>query len=292
MILTDFLDKYQVDWTASDRRHGRHGWKQISPCPRCNSTSYHLGIKDTLDISNCYVCGPFYVPKLLKDLTNAPWPEIYQLLGNRAYLPKDTGTETKGVYTPPTLLQPIEAVPAVAAYLRSRGFNLEYLESIWGVRATGPFSSLPFRAFIPIYLGRKAVSWTARAACGQEPRYRNAGPLEKTVDEKSLLFGAQFVKGTAIVTEGPLDAIRIGRGAVATLGVGYTTAQVDRLASIWRRIICFDNEAKAQRRAEKLAEQLMVFPGETIVVNIDAPDPGSASEQEVKQLRRFAFGEP
>ena len=289
-MLTEFLDKHGVEWSKTNK-HSRHGWTQARPCPRCGNDRFHLGIKDDLTRAACYTCSGWNVAKLLKELTQAPWQEVSQLLGNRAYLPKDTGTETKGVYTPPTLLQPIEAVPAVAAYLRSRGFNLEYLESIWGVRATGPFSSLPFRAFIPIYIGRKAVSWTARAACGQEPRYRNAGPLEKTVDEKSLLFGAQFVKGTAIICEGPLDTIRIGRGAVATLGVGYTTAQVDRLASIWRRIICFDNEPKAQMRAEKLAEQLMVFPGETIVVNIDAPDPGSASEQEVKQLRRFAFGE-
>ena len=242
-------------------------------------------------MANCYVCGPFSVPKLLKDLTQAPWSEIYRLLGDRAFVPKDQGTETQGVYTPPTLLQPIAAVPAVHQYVLGRKFDPDYLESVWQCRATGPFSSYPFRLFIPIYLGKRQVSWTTRAACGQEPRYRNAGPTEKTVDEKTLLFGAQFVKDSCIIHEGPTDVFRVGKGCVATLGVSYTTAQVDRLASIWRRIICFDNSANAQRRAAKLAEDLAVFPGETIVVNLDAEDPGEASEHEVRQLRRFAFGE-
>lgn len=286
-MLTEFLDKHGVEWSKTNK-HSRHGWTQARPCPRCGNDRFHLGIKDDLTRAACYTCGGWNVAKLLKELTQAPWQEVSQLLGNRAYLPKDTGTETKGVYTPPTLLQPIEAVPAVAAYLRSRGFNIEYLESIWGVRATGPFSSLPFRAFIPIYLGRKAVSWTARAACGQEPKYKNAMDHEKSVDEKKLLYGAQYIKDTCVVVEGPTDLFKVGKGAVATLGLAYTTEQVDRLASVWRRIICFDNSDRAQTVAGKLAGDLSVFPGETIVVNLDADDPGSASEREINQLRKFA----
>ena len=289
-MLTEFLDKYGVEWSTSDK-HSRHGWIQARPCPRCGNERFHLGIKDDLSRAACYTCGGWNVSKLLRELTNAPYGEIKQLLGDRIYVPKETGTVVRGQYKPPTMLQPLEAVPAVAAYLRSRGYNLAYLESIWGLQATGPFSSLPFRAFIPIYQGRRAVSWTARAACGQEPRYQNAGPLEKIVEEKSILFGNQFVRDTCIVCEGPLSAIKVGRGAVATLGLGYTTAQMNWLASIWRRVIVFDNSVQAQLRADKLAEQLMVFPGETYTINLDSADPGEATEREIKQLRKFVFGE-
>jgi hypothetical protein len=188
-------------------------------------------------------------------------------------------------------LLPINDVPAVASYLTGRGFDIDYLERVWGVRATGPLSNYPFRVFLPVYLGRKAVSWLARAACNQEPRYRNASPKEKSIDEKKLLFGAQFIKDTAIVVEGSLDAIRIGRGAVATLGMSYTVQQVNRLADCWKRVIVFDNSVQAQARARQLADQLAVFPGETYVVNLTADDPGSASIAEVKALRKFVFGE-
>ena len=288
-MLTDFLDKYGVEWSKTDK-HSRHSWVQARPCPRCGNERFHLGIKDDGSRAACYTCGGWSVPLLLRQLTNAPYDEIRKLLGNRAYLFTEAVTST-GVYTPPTLLQPITAVPAVHQYVLGRKFDPEYLESVWQCRATGPFSNHPFRLFIPVYLGKRQVSWTTRAACGQEPRYRNAGPMEKTVDEKTLLFGAQFVKDSCIISEGPTDVFRVGKGCVATLGVSYTTAQMDSLASIWRRIICFDNSVNAQRRAAKLAEDLAVFPGETIVVNLDAEDPGSASEHEVRQLRRFAFGE-
>jgi hypothetical protein len=216
---------------------------------------------------------------------------VYELVGQRAFIRPDSEVATGGVYTPPTNLLPINDVPAVASYLNERGFDTEYLERIWGVRATGPISNYPFRVFLPIYLVKKAVSWTARAACGQEPRYRNAGPKEKSIDEKKLLFGAQFIKDTVIVTEGPLDCVRIGRGAVATLVISYTIQQVNRLADCWKRVIVFDNSVQAQARARQLADQLAVFPGETIVVNLTADDPGSASIAEVKALRKFVFGE-
>lgn len=289
-MLTDFLDKYHVEWSTTDK-HSRHGWVQVQTCPSCHSDRYHLGIKADLSRSACYQCGGKSVPKLLKELTNASWPEIYSLLGQRAFIRPDSEVATGGVYTPPTNLLPVNDVPAVASYLTGRGFDIDYLERVWGVRATGPISNYPFRAFMPIYLGKKAVSWTARAACRQEPRYRNAGPKEKSIDEKKLLFGAQFIKDTAIVVEGPLDAMRIGRGAVATLGISYTVQQINRIADWLKRVIVFDNSVAAQARARQLADQLAVYPGETYVVNLDADDPGSASIAEVKALRKFVFGE-
>ena len=289
-MLTDFLDRHGVDWSTTNK-HSRSGWVQIQTCPSCHSDRYHLGIKSDLSRASCYQCGGKHVPKLLKELTNAPWAAVYELVGQRAFIRPDSEVATGGVYTPPTNLLPINDVPAVASYLNERGFDTEYLERIWGVRATGPISNYPFRVFLPIYLVKKAVSWTARAACGQEPRYRNAGPKEKSIDEKKLLFGAQFIKDTVIVTEGPLDCVRIGRGAVATLGISYTIQQVNRLADCWKRVIVFDNSVQAQARARQLADQLAVFPGETIVVNLTADDPGSASIAEVKALRKFVFGE-
>jgi hypothetical protein len=249
-----------------------------------------LGIKDDFSRAACYKCGGFFVPKLLKELTNAPWSAINELLGDRAYVQQET-PKSLGRYTPPTNLMPIAEVPAVADYLRGRGFNLGYLEKYWGIQATGPFSDYPMRAFIPVYFNRRPVSWTARAACGQEPRYQTAQAHQKCFDEKHLLFGSNYVRDTAIVTEGCFDAIRVGRGAVATFGLAVTQFQLAEIAKIWKRVIVFDSSPQAQARAKVLAEQLAVFPGETIRIELDAADPGEASEAEVKKLRKFVFGE-
>jgi hypothetical protein len=288
-MLTDFLDRFSVPWSKTDK-HSRSGWTQIQRCGRCTNENYHLGIKDDLSWANCYTCGNWNIRKLLKELTDAPWSAINELLGDRAYVQQET-PKSLGRYTPPTNLMPIAEVPAVADYLRGRGFNLGYLEKYWGIQATGPFSDYPMRAFIPVYLNRRPVSWTARAACGQEPRYQTAQAHQKCFDEKHLLFGSNYVRDTAIVTEGCFDAIRVGRGAVATFGLAVTQFQLAEIARVWKRVIVFDSSPQAQARAKVLAEQLAVFPGETVRIELEAADPGEASEAEVKKLRKFVFGE-
>jgi DNA primase len=108
------------------------------------------------------------------------------------------------------------------------------------------------------------------------------------MDEKTLLFGAQYAKDAVIIVEGPFDSMAIGKGAVATLGIAVTTAQVNRLADYYKRVIVFDNEPNAQRRARALADQLSIYPGETFIVNIDAKDPAEAKPSEIAALRKFA----
>jgi hypothetical protein len=286
LMLTEFLDRYRVDWSKQNK-HSRNGWTQIRECPQCHSQNYHLGIRDDMRRASCYQCGGKFVPKLLYQLTNAPRHEINALLGDRAFVIAE-GPTAMGVYTPPTQLQPLREVPAVSAYLEDRGYDLDYLEQVWGMQATGNFSNYPRRAFIPIYHGRRLVAWTARAAVGQEPRYQTASPKEKSFHEKHLLFGNQFVRDTCIVVEGPLSAISIGRGTVATFGLAYTTEQVTWLADVWNRIIVFDNSPAAQQRAKELATLLSVFPGKTTRINLDADDPGVASDSEIDELRAFA----
>lgn len=285
-MLTEFLDTYRVEW-AKDNKHSRSGWTQVRFCMECHSQKYHLGIRDDMQRAACYQCGGKFVPKLLHTLTGAPWHEINALLGNKAFIQSEKPADM-GVYTPPTMLQPLQDVPAVATYLSDRGYDLDYLASVWGVQATGNFSNYPRRAFMPIYHGRRLVSWTARAACGQEPRYQTANNKEKSFHEKHLLFGNQFVRDACIVVEGPISAISLGRGAVATFGLAYTMEQVLWLSDIWNRVIVFDNSLAAQRKAKELATRLSGFPGKTTVVNLDSADPGEASEVEIQVIRELA----
>lgn len=286
-MLTAFLDRYRVEWSKQNK-HSRAGWCQIRECPQCHSQNFHLGIRDDMQRASCYQCGGKFVPKLLHQLTNAPRAEINALLGDRAFVMTERPVDM-GVYTPPTHLHAdIRDVSSVTNYLEGRGFDIDYLQEIWGMQATGNFSNYPRRAFIPIYHGRRLVAWTARAAVGQEPRYQTANNKEKSFHEKHLLFGNQFVRDTCIITEGPLSAINVGRGAVATFGLAYTQEQVLWLADIWNRIIVFDNSIPAQQKARELAVALSGFPGRTTVVNLDAADPGEAESAEIDELRAFA----
>jgi hypothetical protein len=53
------------------------------------------------------------------------------------------------------------------------------------------------------------------------------------------------------------------------------------------RVVCFDNDPEAKRRARRLVEQITPFPGETYYVELDSKDPDSATERELTKLRSF-----
>lgn len=290
--LWEFLDKYHVEH-SKESKHSTAGWTQIRDCPECGSDNFHLGIKDDMTRASCFRCGSKFVPTLLKTLSNASWKEIRHLIGQQDFVAPDANTEVYGGYKEPCTLYPIREVPQVANYLiKDRQLHTQYLQTVWGVRATDPFSDYAGRAFIPIYRWRRPVSWTLRATDPDAPlRYRNAGMDQKSYDEKSLLFGANLARDTVIITEGPFDAMRIGPGAVATLGLTVTAAQFGLMLKYPRRFICLDNQPQAQIQARKLADDLAAFPGQTTIVTLDAKDPGCAPLSEIRALRKLAFNQ-
>ncbi len=288
MDLTEWLDSHQISWSR-EHKHSRTGWTQIKSCPRCGSTNYHLGITDNVDRASCYVCGSHSVPGLLKTLSGHPWKEVYEFLGKRDYVIRET-QEHQGRYTPPTNLLPIDDVHDAREYVKSRDMDPDYLEYVWGCQATNGLSNYPFRLFIPVIRNKRPVSWTARATRGQQPRYQTARAEEKSFDEKKWLLGLDMVRKTTIVCEGPLDAARMGPGAVATFGLAVTSDQLLLISQISERYICFDNSPEAQKIADKLCESLSVYPGKTVRMVVDADDPGSASKSEVRKVRDFVFG--
>lgn len=176
------------------------------------------------------------------------------------------------------------------SYLEGRHFDPAKLELLWGIAGIGlARGSLKWRIYIPITHKGRRVSWTARAIGDRASlRYLSASPQEEAVPHKTVLYGLDWCVHTVIVVEGPADAWRVGPGAAAVFGTSYTPAQVRLLSKIPNRIICFDNSAVAQDRADQLARDLSAFPGSTVRVNLDADDPGSASKREIRVLRKTA----
>jgi hypothetical protein len=284
--LIDFLEKYGVEYSTTDK-HSRPGWVNVSPCPGCQSTKYHLGIRNDGQRASCWACGGKSPSKILKELTDAPWGEIKALLGDTRFIQPEE-EKVYGGYKPPKNLIPFNK--AHLNYLKGRHLDPEYLSKVWNMQGTGPMSNYPHRIFIPISRNKRDVSWTARTIIkGHEPRYQTARDLEKSFHEKHLIYGLDRFRGnTLIVNEGPLDTVNVGPGAGCVFGLSYTSEQVAIIAKFHRRIIVFDSSDSAQRVAEKLCEDLAVFPGITQRVVLDADDPGSADRNEINLLRRFA----
>lgn len=283
--LVEFLERYGVEHSTTDK-HSRSGWVQVH-CENCGSTKFHLGIREDCRRAACWKCGPKNSGTVLKHLTDAPWSEIKALLGDTRFVEAEP-EKVYGGYRPPKGLGPL--LPSHRKYLTKRGFSANYLSDTWDAQGLGPMGEFSHRVFLPITRNKKPVSWTCRSIIPTaELRYITATDDRKSFHEKHLIFGEDKArKGVLLVTEGPFDAINLGPGAGATLGLSYTNQQLAIMATYQRRIIIFDNSESAQRVAAKLCEDLSVFPGVTQQVTMDADDPGSASKNEVNLVRKFA----
>lgn len=293
MDLSDILERYNVDVAGADHRHARPGWLQVD-CPFCGEGSgkYHLGFNLAHAYANCWQCGSHPLLKTLAELTGERYDVLKGLTGklDRFRLAEGDEAKPRGKLVLPERVGPM--MRCHRDYLAGRGFDPDELERLWELQGIGIAERLQWRIFIPIRWRGKVVSWTTRAIGDRiSLRYVAAAPDEESISAKTILYGADYVRHAVLVTEGPTGPWRFGPGTVATLGLGHTSMQANRIARWPFRFICFDNEPEAQKRARKLADDLSVMPGETHVVYLDSPDPGSATDKEVRQIRRTIFGE-
>lgn len=284
--ITAVLDELGISTAGAEHRHGRQDWVQID-CPFCHNDpgKFHLGINLSFLNCNCWKCGRHSLYDVLLALTRDK-QTVRELLSAVQYDRRPAAKRpVLGRLVRPLGLGPLAT--AHIAYLRRRALNALTCSRLWGALGIGIASRLRWRIYLPIYYHGQEVSWTTRSIGKSERRYINASPSEEVMSSKSLLYGADYCRSAAIVHEGPLDVWRTGPGSVALFGLNYTQAQVAMIAQYPLRVICFDNQERAQAIGGKLARDLSVFPGETVQVQLESgEDPGSADEEELEELRK------
>lgn len=262
------------------------GWVGVE-CPFCGKGTNKPGLGVHLRTlrCSCWKCGAHHLASVLHETTGLPWASIKQRLTDLdANLDVSRITKPTGRYREPVGVGPL--LPVHRQYLVKRGFDPDETAEVWGVRGIGLAPKLQWRLFLPVTVRDKPVSWITRAIGDVELRYISADPTDESVHLKQTLYGEGLAKQAVIVVEGPIDAWRIGPGAVATYGLSHTPAQVARIARYSTRVICFDREAAAQRRARRLADDLCIMPGETYVVTLSGPDPDGSPPEEIAELRK------
>lgn len=295
MRVPDLLDKLGIRYVGQEHKHGRPGWVQVC-CPWCDGghQRYHLGIALGTATVNCWRCGRHRLGDALAAITGRSVADVLRLADGLDLRTDAAPVRPMGRLVLPGGLLRLDHAEAAAhrRYLAGRGFDPAHLARLWGLGAIGLAPRLAWRIFIPVYLHGKVVSWTTRAIGDRvEQRYVSASAEEEALPHRSLLYGEDYCRGAVIVHEGPADVWATGPGAVATLGTSYNQAQLARLSHYAVRAICFDNEPAAQRRASQLARDLSAFPGETLVVQLEAKDAGSAHPDEIAELRQAVLGE-
>lgn len=273
-------------WSGGTHKNVRSGW-YATDCPECSPGSGKalLGIPEGGRVASCWTCGTKSLYSVLRELSSAPPKQIIELLDQLPSARVPTEDLIRGKLKLPEGLGPLRK--AHKNYLLSRGLDPNELEKLWDLQGLGADSKLGWRIFIPVKLRYQTVTWLTRSITDRPPAYLNAKPEEEKVSVRNVLFGEDFCTHTIAVNEGSLDAMKLGPGAVATLGVGYSQKQMLRMAAYPRRIIVFDNEPAAQKRARKLCEELACLPGETINVQFEsAKDAVRASNREIKKFRK------
>ena len=285
MNITEFLEEYQIKyWETGSHHHVCKGWIGVD-CPQCspNSNKVRLGINLAGKYASCWVCGYISLPNILMEMTKQSYKTIKEKLGEINYQTKQRKLANKKLQLPHGLG---ELLPVHKKYLKNRGLDPEKLKKDWGIEGIGLTNRLSWRIFIPIHQYHQTVSWTTRSLSDEGLRYISAKPEEEIISAHSLLFGEDHVRHSIVVTEGPLDAMKIGFGAAAVFLLCYSKSQILKISKYPSITIIFDSEKEAQKKARKLCEELECFPGETTRVVIDAKDPGSAKEKEIKLIRR------
>jgi len=281
-VLEELGIKYK---SPGESKHVNHGWVGII-CPHCGggTNNYGMGINTSSLACTCWKCGKHRLFSTLKIATKVPFHRVSEVLGTlRAERPVERTLGALKTILPPGIGQ-LES--AHRQFLRSRGFTPTKIEEVWKVQGIGQTGGrYAWSLFIPALLGGEVVSWTTRGV-GMEKRYDSAPAESERVPIKSILYGGDLCSHAVVCCEGPLDAWAIGPGGVATCGLGITALQVVALAAYPVRVVCFDNEEKAQRRAEEVCLELAPFPGETFNVCLSGKDASRSPKSEIEKLKR------
>lgn len=283
---------------GGEHRNVRTGWIGID-CPWCGFSGegkFHLGISLSPIHTVCWNCGGHSLPSVICELFRVGYGQAHRMLLEADVQLDQISKPSVDAPVTGELKLPKGREPLGIRhrrYLRKRGFDPDEIAHLWGIEGIGINSMrLCWRIFIPIYLGNRIVSWTTRAIMkNATQRYITASREEEAISCKHVLYGAQHAKDRIVIGEGPTDAWRLGPGAVATLGLVVSPVQIELMSRYHVRAICFDNSRGAQLRAEKLANQLEMLPGETHVIQLDSDDLGCASDNEIRQIRRTILKE-
>lgn len=287
MNIKEILNDHNIDFIEDGHHHCSKGFIQLD-CPFCSPDwkSYRLGYNLSKGYFTCWSCGGLYFVKVLSTLLKIPYKkskEIYNSLDVRY----ERVNEEKGKLVLPFGLKEIKKCHK--KYLLERDLDPLEILSKWDIKGfdiTG--GEYKWRIWIPIKYMGETISWTTRSILEDARiRYITARPDQEVYSAKGFLFGEDFTSNGIIISEGPFDVFKIGCGCVATLGLGYTQKQINRMIKYPIRVVCFDSDDKAQERAEKLCNTLEVFPGTTTNVVLDSKDCGSASKKEIKLLRKM-----
>ena len=294
MDLKEFLEDHDIEYWTKGKNVTR-GWYGIQ-CPFCEDSSNHLGIRLRDLRAHCWKCGPKNFIRVIKELAHVSYREAKDLSKQieAEEIPLQPESETE-ILKKLSKYENYVKLPKEATrhfpklhkdYLKKRGFPPLQTIRKYKLKAVYNYGKFSFRIIIPIFKDGQMMTFTSRDVTGYgEPKYLHAGPKESFARAKDFIYGADNIPkgGDAVLVEGILDAWRLGKGAISSLGTQISGAQMVQLSGmeINRLFIFFDNDRPgiiaAKRNAKIIAP--LVKELEIIRMKADVKDPGSLTKE-------------
>lgn len=293
--LLEIFDDHGVEYWTEGKNVGP-GWINVQ-CPFCDDDSNHCGIRKKDLKVHCWRCGKNHITNLLKEVLNVSYREAKQLsksvsLGGGPLLktnPPLTRADSESVTLP---RESTKHFPILhRKYLRSRGFSPLKTIREFKLRASYTTGKYKFRIIIPIIMDRRLVSFTARDVTNkQEPKYKSLDKGSSIISVRDSLFNYDSVpeNSDVIITEGPMDAMKLGPGAVSIFGSSLTLNQVLLLKRkhLNTAFILLDNDKTGHRKSKQLALSLVPICRSVEVVELlKHNDPGELTQIEARLLK-------
>jgi len=266
-------------------------------CPFCGDRTNHLNIFP--DATRCWKCGYHSLKDYVKEIEQCNWNKVNLILKQ---FPLDIFNQSdivehEEIIHPKIFKMPHEFKTKFPEkhknYLEKRGFNWYDLRNKYGLLAADNYGEYAFRIIIPIIMDGKIVSFTSRDVTGKQSlKYKNHPDKYSLLPRNEWVMGIDDIKGdTIVITEGPLDYLKFGAGAVSLLTANFTTAQMNRIRKkgVRRVFIGFDPDEAGLAMREKM-EQSLSWADDISFINLEEGcDIGDLSNGEIKELRRMIF---
>lgn len=199
---------------------------------------------------------------------------------------------------------------AIHYLMQARGLSWEAIQAYR--LGFGRFGRLRGYVVFPVFMDGGQVYWQGRASwdppdglsSDQRKAWSKATGYRKTLNPANrdgaapaseVLFNHDRARASphVVITEGPIDAMKVGPHAVALLGKASSPAKVERLLRMpaQRYTIYLDRGEEERAKAEELADLLSDFAPCFIAEPPPGCDPGkltpSQNEAVIKQARAF-----
>lgn len=288
-----FFKEFNIPFTT-DSPNVSQGWVGLK-CPFCGDHSDHLGFNLSVGAFSCWRCGNKHTVDTIARLLAVPKQDatrIYaqHLVRNTLHNP-DTGKPRRKANASQIILPTNDFTKLELAYLKKR--NLLSVKDHYDLRSGGIVGDWAFRIVIPIKLNGVIVSATGRYIVDKEGilRYKTLPIEAEVIHHKHTFLGLDDISDsqTCILVEGPIDAMRGGKGFLSGFGMMLTQEQIALLSKMRYLAIMFDNEDQAYRQACKYAEQIAVIGStEVEVIRLNGPykDLGEMDDDAIADVRK------